>query len=620
MEIKKYRERMVKVNIGRTGNVGASLFVLTVSGSLLSPAWAQGPGDELNVINSGEFVDGQLVNVTRTPLPVDATSDAPPSAPKPGAPAASGPPNKVHPKLEEAVRTRPGHELVKVIVMFSEDTEIPKMPFLDGLQPRDSEENRARLAVIQSHVDAIKAQRAPRYQEKARALHRDFGARIEEEFWLVNGVVAEVPVSAIHGISQRPDVLYVQPNERDIKPLGYYVSDGRSRINSDPYFNANLTSGYIGVVDSGIRTTHSLLSSPSRIGVALDCTSGSCSASATATTDSCNHGTAEAAILTGNSNIGPLYRGVTGITVDSFKVFDESCMAFAADVTVAIQGAVLRGDRVISLALATPENELGIVATAADNAFNANRIVIAGAGNNGPNSGTVTSPGLAHKVIAVGAENVNSALLESYSGRGPTADWRTKPDIIAPTSTKTASNTGDTATWYFTGTSGATPYVSGAAMLISNFYQRYMTVDAGHVYAALIAFGNNSSTTVQYDNNRGAGRLVLATGGYLDWGTTTSTTGKNVDIPVVVQANRKSIDVAIWWPETAVQTHNDLDLRLINPSGQIVGSSLGGGGVFEKVHFDTTTSLATGTWKVRISGYSVTGPSPQWVYWAFHHK
>lgn len=81
---------------------------------------------------------------------------------------------------------------------------------------------------------------------------------------------------------------------------------------------------------------------------------------------------------------------------------------------------------------------------------NQEMVIVFASGNQGPSSGSVNSPGSAKNVITVGAaENVqplggvdacnvddgsaNSANdMASFSGRGPTADGRRKPDIVAP--------------------------------------------------------------------------------------------------------------------------------------------------------------------------------------------
>jgi serine protease AprX len=60
-----------------------------------------------------------------------------------------------------------------------------------------------------------------------------------------------------------------------------------------------------------------------------------------------------------------------------------------------------------------------------------NIIVISPAGNYGPNSHTIGSPGAAKKVLTIGALN-KELEISNFSGRGPTLDNRIKPDLYFP--------------------------------------------------------------------------------------------------------------------------------------------------------------------------------------------
>jgi serine protease AprX len=60
-----------------------------------------------------------------------------------------------------------------------------------------------------------------------------------------------------------------------------------------------------------------------------------------------------------------------------------------------------------------------------------NIIILCPAGNTGPEPYTIGSPGAARKVITVGALT-KEEVVSNFSGRGPTLDERTKPDICLP--------------------------------------------------------------------------------------------------------------------------------------------------------------------------------------------
>lgn len=119
-------------------------------------------------------------------------------------------------------------------------------------------------------------------------------------------------------------------------------------------------------------------------------------------------------------------------------------------------------------------------------AWDAGIVVCVAAGNEGPNSGTIASPGLSEKIITVGAlddkdtvETRNDDVVASFSSRGPTIYGDKKPDILAPgvnivslrapnsylDKLQKASRVGND---YFSlsGTSMATPICAGVAALI----------------------------------------------------------------------------------------------------------------------------------------------------------
>jgi uncharacterized repeat protein (TIGR01451 family) len=155
-------------------------------------------------------------------------------------------------------------------------------------------------------------------------------------------------------------------------------------------------------------------------------------------------------------------------------------------------------------------------------AGNQQMLHIFSAGNEGPGSATIGSPGTAKNVLTVGAtENVrddgildgcfsldsnNVADIADFSSRGPTVDLRAKPDLVAPgvhvqgpASQSPGYNgtgicgglvggvrnpyypnfpqSGITQTLYTwsTGTSHSTPAVAGAASLVFNYYKRVLS-------------------------------------------------------------------------------------------------------------------------------------------------
>jgi hypothetical protein len=100
------------------------------------------------------------------------------------------------------------------------------------------------------------------------------------------------------------------------------------------------------------------------------------------------------------------------------------------------------------------------------------------AGNSGPGTNTIGSPGNAKNVVTVGAlGHGNSTTIASFSSRGPTDDGRTKPDITAP-GVGTISASGDLShtsnncgTKGLSGTSMACPTTAGGAALLRQYFE-----------------------------------------------------------------------------------------------------------------------------------------------------
>lgn len=99
--------------------------------------------------------------------------------------------------------------------------------------------------------------------------------------------------------------------------------------------------------------------------------------------------------------------------------------------------------------------------------------VVASAGNNGPGTETIRSPGCSAKIITVGGAEIEDGFLRvpDYSSRGPAGDI-SKPDIVAPaTNIKCCGNKGNYVT--LSGTSFAAPLVAGICAVIKSRHPEY---------------------------------------------------------------------------------------------------------------------------------------------------
>lgn len=575
--------------------------------------------DPANRINAALLVEGKVAEYYVKDIPREAFSQEPFERKKAEDDLPDHPVSKLHPLLEEWLGQRGGDEREILLINFRDDLQIPRFPEPATDEPRDSATNKALLERSAEIIRQIEEARAPGYRKLSEEL-RQYEAKLIESFWLINGVVVDMPLGAVKALVEREDVLYIEPQNTGEKPPADDVVDGRARIVSDPYFNLGLTGGWIGLLDTGVRASHTLFNSPDHIDFMRDCVNGTASNCTSGSSlnpdDDCwDHGTSSAAIITGNNALGNAYRGVTGVTLDSFKVYPSGCGGLNAAAAVrGFQAAVAVLDRVIVAEMQGGGSHTSSISVAADNAFDAGAVVIAANGNNGPAASTVNVPANAHKALGVGALDVETLAQQNYQSRGPTADNRYKPDIQAPTNTDTASSSSNTAINGFGGTSGATPYAAGAATLLRNWLRgTSFSIDPGQVYAQMILSGQQA---YPFNNTSGAGLLNLPTNGWAWWGKVTVTNGATIDIPLNVSASSpENFDGALWWPESAAQAHNDIDLRLVDPSGVERDFSISIPSVFERA--EVVGAVPSGTWKLRIRGYSVPTGS-QTVYWAAH--
>lgn len=575
------------------------------------------PRQPLNVIYSARVgEDGSAVDVGEQLIPgLEAKEQTP------GVPAAFQgvdlPPDEqrlssgLAQDLEKLAKAEIPTSEVRVVVTFLEDVAMPRFPDpLEG-ESKDSESNREAFSRASQLVSAIQALRDPGYDKKAKELSSLTGAKDFTRFWLINGLAFRVPLDSVPKLLARKDVQYVEYEQTDDAPPSDDIVDGRAIIQSDPYFS--FTGNWIGLLDTGVRSSHTLFSSPSNLAFQRDCVNGTASSCSSGTglnpDDDCwNHGTASASIVSGNGNLGNDSRGVTPIALDSFKVYTCAGYNSAAGVR-GFEAAVSVLDRVVIGEIQSSTSHLGSTSTAANAAYDAGSVVVAAAGNFGPTAGSVRSPGNAHRALAVGAVDVETEALESYSGRGPTSDGRTKPDILAPTNTRAASTVSSTALQTFGGTSGATPYASGAAALARNFMRgTSSTIDPGLVNAYVIVSGHFAAA---YSNSLGGGIIALPINSHVWWGAVSVGNGQNIDIPVSASPT-SGVTAAIWWPDPTSSPHNRVSLRLYRPDSVNAFSNVADG-VWQKAGWASTLS---GTWTARVRGESVSGS--QTVYYVIH--
>src|SRR5579871_656435 len=255
----------------------------------------------------------------------------------------------------------------------------------------------------------------------------------------------------------------------------------------------------VAVVDSGINSQHTALQN--KVVAAVSLVSGDPS-----TADAFGHGTHVAGIIAGlPTTVTPLYTGgiAPGAQLVNVRVLGADGSGLTSDVIDGIDWAIAHKSeyniRVINLSLGHPVYESCTVdplCQEVQNAVSAGIVVVAAAGNYGMNEagqtvlGSIASPGNSPYAITVGALNTWGTpgraddTVATFSSRGPTAyDLAVKPDVAAPGvkivslqangallpteyPTTYVAGSGNNAYMYLSGTSMATPMVSGGVALL----------------------------------------------------------------------------------------------------------------------------------------------------------
>ncbi len=134
-------------------------------------------------------------------------------------------------------------------------------------------------------------------------------------------------------------------------------------------------------------------------------------------------------------------------------------------------------------------------------------LVVVAAGNSGPAACSVTFPGTALHASTVGAvadPGEGGWAMASFSGRGPTLDGRTKPDLVAPGIDILSADSGTSGYSTKSGTSMATPFVAGVALLV---HDAGPGLDAAGLHDALVSSAVNFGALPVPNNTYGHGRI-----------------------------------------------------------------------------------------------------------------
>lgn len=236
--------------------------------------------------------------------------------------------------------------------------------------------------------------------------------------------------------------------------------------------------------------------------------------------------------------------------------------------------------------------------------------------------------------------------MAAFSSRGPTADGRIKPDVVAPGTYivsvrgRIAKDKGwgvlhsNTNYMYMGGTSMATPLVAGAVALVRQWLveRRGMAEPPAALMKALLVNGARDMTPGQYgtgaaqeitarpDRSQGFGHVDLydslepGDGNFLGFATgQLAATGNSFTTNLVVRrANAERFSLTLAWQDYpgSAAAHkalvNDLDLTVTSPTGRVLHPNNGDGGDhLNNVEFIEFLADEAGEYEVKVKAYRI---------------
>ncbi|HKQ52652.1 MAG TPA: S8 family serine peptidase [Pyrinomonadaceae bacterium] len=342
------------------------------------------------------------------------------------------------------------------------------------------------------------------------------GGKVSKTFKNFTSRTVSLPPAAVEALANNPEVAYVSL-DRPVKLLGHVslttgADAARNAGGSTPYDGTGIG---IAVMDSGIYGTHVAYESASkqaRISVSVDFTGEN------RTDDPYGHGSHVAGILAGNDNVSSgAYLGVApNANLVNLRVLDSQGKGSVSGLLSALDWVMNNRTtyniRVVNMSLGTAavsSYKDDPLCKAVRKLVDAGVVVVAAAGNEGKDSngqeiyGQIHSPGNEPSVITVGASNSYGTdsrgddTVTTYSSRGPTRSYWTdstgikhydnliKPDVVAPGNRlisvqsmnnylvannpsldANVSGSASREQMFLSGSSMATPVVSGAAALL----------------------------------------------------------------------------------------------------------------------------------------------------------
>jgi len=307
----------------------------------------------------------------------------------------------------------------------------------------------------------------------------DLSTKFKKRLPLIKGIACNLDIETIYRLASSPDIEFISFDSEVYALLDISVPTMEARFPHDQgYKGKGIT---VAVIDTGVAPHQDLTLPTNRIVGFKDFVNNQ-----TEPYDDNGHGTHVAGIIAGNgySSKGK-YAGIAPeANILAIKALNKRGSGNMSDIIAAIEYAVETKNKyntkILNLSFGSPANmsyEKDPLCKSVKEAKKAGLIVVAAAGNSGPNEKTIVSPGISPDVITVGAVDDKRTIdpsddeIASFSSRGPTKEGLIKPDVVAPgVNINSLSNTELDGYKKMSGTSMATPLISGSVALLLDKY------------------------------------------------------------------------------------------------------------------------------------------------------
>ncbi len=275
--------------------------------------------------------------------------------------------------------------------------------------------------------------------------------KVKKQHKIVNAISGSLRADLLESFVKDPNIEKIEP---DYKTKAFLDTSTKQILADKVWPNSTGKGVNVAILDTGIASHPALTNVVKRVDFTGE-----------GTGDLNGHGTHVAGIIGSQDT---KFKGVaTGASFFEDKVLRADGSGYASDLIAGLDWAVENEADIASLSLGAKMDSCDgtdILSETVDNTVKGGVLVVVAAGNSGPNSSTINSPGCSKLGLSVGAVD-DSDKIPDFSSRGPTADGRIKPDIMAPgVGITSVSKSGGFVT--LSGTSMATPHVAGLAALL----------------------------------------------------------------------------------------------------------------------------------------------------------